>query len=555
MHKLLILAAIICLSTSCQSLALNDRNEALSFPDPRAQVTVQENEVPPPPPHKERHAMAKSVLDLLHGNISQGKLNYRFNHSGEGVCVSTAGLAFLASGSTMEHGNYSKSLKNIFERLRNIMKGNRFQLQPTWGSAASCVFLAELHRVTNGEDKEAVFNLLGQYVDKILTAQTPQGAWCHGFENVKNSLGYSDFMFVSSIATHGLALARREGVQVPAEALKKAFSYFESSSNIGAGRIGYSPNKGQKGMRGPGRTAGGLLAMQAAGEVESDLYKNASKYLVSCFAVSKGDDALAEGHGSAQMGLAWAAWWAAENGHYEAFWQGQGDSIHKRKQADGSFIPAPTDGKKNPGNAESGDFANAFHALMLAADFGGLSNSKIKKADPARSIFLAQQFIKQHPDHTIPDSFKMLAEMPIQYGKYDFRPLIEAIEMASEDIIKSGDQALIQLIPALINAEFRAKAFKHPAGGKIALIIDANFIFVDGLLKAELTLLNTDNVLGREQRPIKAKISTKKTFQYKKVIKTNKDIELPDNLALQIKWMWDKDQSFTQDVNVPVLLP
>ena len=512
-------------------------------------------EVPAPPSHKERRAMAKGVLNILHKNLSEGKLNYRFNPSGEGVCISAAGLAFIACGSSMEHGEYSVGVQRVYERINGIMQGNRFQMQPTWGTAASTVFLAELHRVTNGKKKAEVFTLLQQYADKLDAAQTPNGGWCHGYENVNNSLGYSHFIFVSSIAAHGLALARREGVNVKAETLKKAFEYFEASSNIAAGRIGYSPRSGQKGMRGPGRTAGGLLALQAAGEVERELYKNSSKYLINTFAVQTGNDSLAEGHGSAQVGIAWAAWWAAETGNYDAFWRGQGDSIAKRKNADGSFRAAPTDGEKNPGNAESGDFANAFHALMLVADYGGLSNSKIKKADPARSIFLAQQFLKQNPDTKLPESFKILAESPIQYGKYDFRPLLKTIEQCAEDLIATEDTELMKLIPSLINAEFRAKAYMHPAGGKIALLVEGNFVFVDGLLKAEVTLLNEGNVLPREQRPIKTKVSTKKPYQTKKIIKTNKDIEMPDSMSMQVKWIINKKIEITETIKVPVMLP
>ena len=50
--------------------------------------------------------MAQGVLNLLHGNIGSGRLNYRFNASGEGVALSTAGMAFLAAGSTLDGGPY-----------------------------------------------------------------------------------------------------------------------------------------------------------------------------------------------------------------------------------------------------------------------------------------------------------------------------------------------------------------------------------------------------------------------------------------------------------------
>ena len=567
MHYIKITGLIILLfcQTACEAdrLTLERTAECASaqseqFAQPGLDIVnipAGDPEAPPPPSHKERRMMAKAVLDILNKNLSEGKLNYKFNHSGEGVLLSGAGLAFLSCGSTLQHGDYSIGLQRILARMRSIMDGNKFQFQPTWGSGASCIFLSELHRVTNGKEKTGIAELLQKYVDKLVAAQTPVGGWCHGFENVKNSLGYSHFMFVSSIATHGLALARREGAKVPADVLQKAFGYFEASSNIGAGRIGYSPNGGQKGMRGPGRTAGGLLALQAAGEVERELYKNASKYLLSTLSIQSGKNSLPEGHGSAQVGLACAAWWCAETGNYDAFWQGQGASIAKRRKADGGFNPAPSDGKaQGVGNSESGDFSNAFHALMLVADYGGLSNSRVSRADPARSIFLAQQYIKEHPDATVPDSFKTLAETPIQYGRYDFRPLLKTIETVVKDIIAGGDKQLLALVPSLINADFRGKVYAHPAGGKVALVLEGNFVFADRLLSAELLLLNDAKVFPRDQRVIKVKPSKKKGYAKKSVIKTNKDITLPDSLNLQVTWIMG-DHKIVETVTLPVMAP
>jgi hypothetical protein len=67
------------------------------------------------------------VLGVLHTNISSGKLNYKFNHSGEGVTLATAGLAFIASGSTIASGPYQKSLGRMFDRIKSIMDRNQFQ--------------------------------------------------------------------------------------------------------------------------------------------------------------------------------------------------------------------------------------------------------------------------------------------------------------------------------------------------------------------------------------------------------------------------------------------
>lgn len=329
----------------------------------------------------ERRAAATAVLELLSKHLIAGQIDYQFNRSGDGVLLGAAGLAFIGSGSTLARGPYQQALAQVLDRVQRIMDGNEFSLQPTWGCAQSTIFLAELHRTAPAEKQPPILALLGKYAEKLVKSQTSRGGWCHGFEDVKNSLNYDDLMATSVMAMQGLGMARREGVVVPQAVIDLGLRYIENSSDTGTGHIGYSPRSGQKGMGGSGRTAGGLLALSACGQVASPLAKAAAGYVQKSYTGTE----MNSGHASAQLTQSWAAWWAAEAEQYPEFWAGQGALILGRRKPDGTFHCAPSDGKAGDPPAERGDMANALHALMLVAGDGFLVAGE-SRASPQAAI-------------------------------------------------------------------------------------------------------------------------------------------------------------------------
>ena len=374
------IALVIVMGTT--SLSAQHLGHVYHQPAPAA---LMRDEVPaattpaPVPSTTDRRAAVNAVLELLSAHIIAGQLDYHFNTSGEGVCLGAAGLAFIGSGSTLGRGQWKPALTRLLERVRQIMDQNDFPLQPTWGCAQTTIFLSELHRTALPEQRPPVAALLAKYVDKLVKSQTTRGSWCHTFADVKNSLDYDDLMAVSVMAMQGLGMARREGVAVDQLVIDQGLRYIEASSDIGSGHIGYSPRSGQRGMGGGGRAGGGLLALAACGQQRSTLARAAATYLGTTFAGSE----LNSGHACAQLSQSWAAWWAAENNHYDDFWAGQGALIMSRRKADGSFHCAPSDGKAGDPPAENGDFANAVHALMLVAPEGFLFAGEAKDSPQA----------------------------------------------------------------------------------------------------------------------------------------------------------------------------
>ena len=155
----------------------------------------------------------------------------------------------------------------------------------------------------------------------MVKGQQADGSWMHGLDAASNPASYKGLVATTSMAIQGMGMARREGATVDPKAIERAVGYIEASTK--GGHIGYSPRSGEKGIKGPGRTAGGLLALMAVGQQKHAIFERADEYLRKHFAnatvTSKAIHTLQGGHASAQMGLAWAAWYAGATGTYEDF--------------------------------------------------------------------------------------------------------------------------------------------------------------------------------------------------------------------------------------------
>lgn len=441
------------------------------------------------PSIKERRAAATAVLDLLARHLTEGKFDYQFNRSGDGVALGAAGLAFIGSGSTLARGPYQTALARVLERIQGIMDANDFALQPTWGAAQSTIFLAELHRTAPADKQPAILALLAKYADKLVKSQTSRGGWCHGFEDVKNSLNYDDLMATSVMAMQGLGMARREGVAVPQLTIDQGLRYIDNSSNVANGHIGYSPRDGQKGMGGSGRTAGGLLALSACGMVRSPLALAAGVYVQKSYVGTE----MNSGHASAQLSQSWAAWWSAEAEQYPEFWAGQGKLILDRRKDDGGFHCAPSDGNAGDPPAERGDMANALHALMLVAGEGLLVAGEARTS-PQAAITNAIDLTAGWGDGA-PASLKAFAAL-----RTSDRPLTAvaiAKELAStlKAMAKHEDQRTAPAILTLLGPTPTYRAWYDEKSRVIRVEVALPAVRTTGIAKATFTIAHRNDLM------------------------------------------------------------
>lgn len=446
-----------------------------------------------------RQKAARVLLELLNQNFSSNKVNYHFNSSGDSVCWATAGLAFIGSGSGIKSGPYQKSLKVVFDKLDKVMTAEDFKLQPVWGCAQAAVFLAELHRTAPPGEQPAIRTLLGKYVKKLETSQTSRGGWCHTFEDKKNELGYDDLMATTVMALQGLGMARREGLAVDQKVIDSGIKYIEASSQVNRGQIGYSPRDGQKGIPGPGRTAGGLLALMACGQGRSALAKAAGTYLTDSFVdrpTKTPQGALNTGHACAQMGQMWAAWWAAENKCYDKFWAGQGALIMGRRKENGEFRAAPSDGKAEESNGERGDFSNAMHALILVAEEGRLfAGAARNRTGPARVADAIDEAADVAEDWGAgaPACIQALAGLRSapkapSNGELSTR-LTDVVKQLSKLPAEKSGPAILRLLGLSVEGKAEVKTVYMSPTRTLAVTVTASTVRVAGLVKADVQLM------------------------------------------------------------------
>ena len=450
---------------------------------------------------KSRDEIQKNLLDGLQKRIVSGQLNYHFNDSAHGVLYANAGLAFLASGSTFTRGPYKSGLKACFDKIEGIMGNNSFSLQPVWGCAQSAVFLAELHRLGSGSKKTQVRSLLEKYCKKLSESQTVRGSWCHTFEDKKNELDYDDLIATSVMTLQGLGMARREGLKIDQKVIDKGMRYFDDSIADGSygapkGAFGYSPRKGQKNLEGPGRTAMGLLALQAVGQKKSSLYINAAKYVKSSLSdggITKKRDSLNTGHACASLGLLAAAWWTAENGNYEEFWRGQGATIMARKQNDGSFAPAPSDAQTPDGKVDGGDFSNALHALIFALPSKRLCCGVAPSANPVLAAVESANEALEYWQGPPPESLKTLAGIGSATPAKTPAQISGQLTATIKDLGKNfSDKQSAETILKILGAEINTAVRYNEKSKRIEIDIISTPLRYPGLLKSTLRLAAQD---------------------------------------------------------------
>ena len=316
----------------------------------------------------ERKAAARKTLKLLSAKVRGEGLTHESGNNGRVVVHATAGLAFLASGSTLAEGPYRWDLvlcARYVNRHAGVDEwGDKQWDQTTWGLAHATIFFAHLHRTAPDKHKKAIEEALERCVDLLVKSQTDRGGWCHGQLDTENALKYTDLVATTNLALYGLGLAKQEKVDVPEETIATGVKYLLASSD-GQGRIGYSPRDGQRGFVEPGRNAGALLAFGALGLEDHREYPPMRRR----FHESLGER-LNKGHGSAQLALLQAALVSKEFGEFawRRFWLRLGPSLLACQDEEGHFTPP--EGEKSI--TESGDRATATYALILSLPEGHL---------------------------------------------------------------------------------------------------------------------------------------------------------------------------------------
>lgn len=260
--------------------------------------------------------------------------------NGAVVQASVAGLVWLAEGSDLSNGRRSDNVRRAArfvaahagEEPGLGSSGGANWNQSNWGLAHGAIFLGELQARTPDEDVAAA---LVRCAEGLVKNQEASGGWAHG-PGGPNALGYVELNIVSGLALGGLGLARRAGLEVPAETLRKAEEYIVASGG-GDGGVGYSTAQGQRGIGNIGRTAGTWLGCASLGIRGSAWGKKLEGY------VRQHAGEVFGGHASLMQHhlLAGVAAQAIGGDAAKSYWEACERDLVLARAPDGSFQPRP----------------------------------------------------------------------------------------------------------------------------------------------------------------------------------------------------------------------
>jgi hypothetical protein len=387
--------------------------------------------------------------------------------------------------------------------------------------------------------------LLQKYAEKLTASQTSRGGWCHGFEDVKNSLNYDDLMATTVMAMQGLGMARREGIVVPQKVIDLGITYIDTSSDLSRGHIGYSPRSGQKGMDGAGRAGGGLLALSACGLGESPLAKAAKLYLQKSYPNYE----LNTGHASAQLTQSWAAWWAAQANEYPAFWDGQGAVILKRQKPDGTFNCAPSDGKEGDAKGQGGDMANAMHALMLVAGEGHLVVEKTSSC-PHAAIPIAVDLAAKWGEN-VPEPLSKFAALNSSEQPMFAKDVAKNLTASIKALAKIKEPRIASTISTLLGPKPTYSAHYDEKARSIRMKIVLPAVRVENIAKAGISIAH-DEKLMRSKASKKSITLSDEAKDAEIVININPEALADQKITAEVEWDLS-GLKFTETISVPIL--
>jgi len=205
--------------------------------------------------------------------------------NGQVVNTCLAGLAWLASGSSLDGGPYQSNLQKARDYvLAALGKPDRFGGgageanwdQTNWRYAYAGVFLGELAQQNDGE---ALHEAVQEIATTLCKRQEASGGFAHG-PGGPNALGYLELNIVGGFVLSALGQCKRAGATFDEKVVERLVDYLEKSGG-GSGGVAYSTKDGQIGRANVGRTAVAWLGLVGMGQGGKPFAKKMKKWLGS----------------------------------------------------------------------------------------------------------------------------------------------------------------------------------------------------------------------------------------------------------------------------------
>jgi len=237
---------------------------------------------------KELSVVTKALDYLAHTQRPDGF--WEAGNGGTIVATSLAGLAFLASGSTLKDGPYAENLRKAAKGVSDFIKqhygggigedegseGSR----TGWHLSFAAMFLSEVYRIENTPELKQVLQLL---VKSIQQTQLDDGGWSHAKWLGAGPFAYGSFATMTTWNLFALGLLKKAGFEVLENSIKKGADYLEKCTHPD-GSIDYNMlDQRHLGMKIPrrgaaGRTLGAIFTFACTGQ-KAELRAKMAEYI------------------------------------------------------------------------------------------------------------------------------------------------------------------------------------------------------------------------------------------------------------------------------------
>src|SRR4051812_31256117 len=194
-------------------------------------------------------------------------------YRGNIAVTSLAGLAFMASGSSPSRGPYGAQIdRALLYVMENTSPSGFIAVAaasthgPMYSHGFGTLFLAEAYGMTH---RSEIREKLQKAVRLIIDTQNIEGGW--RYQPLRRDADLS----VTICQINALRAARNAGLYVPRETVKACINYVKQSQNTDGG-FRYMLQGGASAFP---RSAGGVVALQSAGEYETKEVKDGVAYL------------------------------------------------------------------------------------------------------------------------------------------------------------------------------------------------------------------------------------------------------------------------------------
>lgn len=355
----------------------------LVFPTCASLAPLDGGEKPAQALVRDRKVQLKTALAWLAKNQRQdGSWESGLGDNRPAVVVTTsfAALALLATDDSNYRDVVAKAAKfletNILTDPPVEPKLDEQWDQSNWKVAIGGLFLCEYHATLGRNPAMRSPSMTSKELERLVEAvakescrrMEPSGGWGHT-PRVKNALGYIEFEVMSNWMLATLSTARRIGVTVPADDLKRAVKYVEDCCDPKNGGVGYN-TKELKEFGCPCRTGGAIFALATMGRSDHPIYARAAGYWRRELGNS------GEGHGSVALGLLASALAARQLGDeaWQAYHNRFFPKILEGGNADGSFehLTGSTSHSVGCDDKLGSGYNTGIYALILQLDQGKL---------------------------------------------------------------------------------------------------------------------------------------------------------------------------------------